>query len=212
MSKESAYYKEIIEKLSKLKRKEYSLLAIIGLQASVFIGLVLFSFFSLLELIGNFNPAVRTYFFFFTLLLFLLALTVLVIIPLLRYSGIMSKTDYYGTASRVGRNFPDIKDDLLNAMQLAVSESSGLIYSGSLSDAAFRQVYDKTRSLKFESIVNFQKAKELLLYVAGATLFTAVLFLFVPGLSEASFRVMNFDTEFIPPARFHLKYTRGTFR
>ncbi len=209
MNKESTYYKEIIAKLSRLKKKEYTLFALIGLQASLLIGLILFAFFSFIELIGNFSPAVRTYFFFLTLLVFLSAFIFLFIIPLLKYSGFIGKPDHYDTASRVGKSFPEIKDDLVNAMQLLASDISGKIYSGSLSDAAFQQVYNKTRTLKFDSIVSFKKAKELLLYAIGITLFATLLFLVVPGLSEASGRVLNFNTEFIPPAKFSFEVKPG---
>ena len=209
MSKESTYYKEIIEKLSRLKKKEYALFASIGVQASLLIGLILFVFFSLLELIGNFSPAIRTYFFFFTLLVFIFTLVILFIIPLLKYTGIIGKTDYYITAARVGKNFPEIKDDLVNAMQLVASDASGKIYSGTLSDAAFQQVYDKTRSLQFESIISFKKAKELLLYAIGITVFSVLLVLAVPGLSSASGRILKFNTEFLPPAKFSFEVEPG---
>lgn len=209
MGKESTYYKEIIAKLSQLKKKEYTLFALIGLQASFLVGLILFTFFSFTELIGHFPPAIRTYFFFLTLLLFISAFVVLFVIPLLKYTGIIGRIDLNSTASRVGKSFPDIKDDLVNAMQLITSDTSGKIYSGSLSDAAFQQVYNKTRTLKFDSIISFRKARELLFYAIGITAFAALLFLVVPGLSEASGRVLNFTTDFIPPAKFSFMVQPG---
>ncbi len=209
MSKESTYYKEIINKLALLKKKEYAFSASVGLQASFIIGLILFVFFSLFELAGNFSPAIRTYFFFFTLLVFISALTILFITPFLKYAGLTGRTDYLKAAVRVGKKFPQIKDDLVNVMQLAVSDSSGKIYSGSLSDAAFRQVYSKTHPLNFESIISFQKARELLLYAAGFTFFAVLLFITVPGLTEASGRVLHFNTEFIPPAKFYFEVEPG---
>ena len=209
MSKESPYYKEIIEKLSGLKKKEYALFVSIGIQSAFLTGLILFFFFSLLELAGHFSAGVRTYFFFFTLLVFIAALSLLFIIPLLKYSGIIGRTDFYSTAAQVGKSFPEIKDDLVNVMQLAASDSSGRIYSGSLSDAAFRQVYRKTKALNFNSIISYKKAKELLLYASGITLFAVLLLLFVPGLSEASGRIMNFNTEFVTPARFSFEIHPG---
>ncbi len=209
MSKDSTYFKEIIQKLTRLRKKEYTFFASVGLQSSLLIGLILFICFSLLELAGNFSPSVRTYFFFFTTIVFLAALSILFVIPLLKYSGILGKTDYYSTAKRVGRYFPEIRDELVNAMQLAASDSSGKIYSGTLSDAAFQQVYNKTRGLKFESMVNFQKAKELLLYLAGGIIGAAILFIAVPGLAAASGRVVNFDTEYIPPAKFSFEIDPG---
>ncbi len=209
MSKDSTYYKEILQKLSRLRKKEYTFFASVGLQASLLVGLILFLSFSLLELAGNFSPSVRTYFFFFTLLVFLAAFILLFLIPLLKYSGVIGEPDYYNTAKRVGRNFPEIRDELVNAMQLAASDSSGKIYSGSLSDAAFRQVYNKTRELKFESIISFEKARELLFYLAGLVLAAALLFLVVPGLASASGRIINFNTDYIPPAKFSFEVSPG---
>ncbi len=209
MSKDSTYYKEILQKLTRLRKKEYTFFASVGLQSSLLIGLILFLCFSLLELAGNFSPSVRTYFFFFMLLVFLAAFTLLFLIPLLKYAGVIGEADYYGTAKRVGRNFPEIRDELVNAMQLAASDSSGKIYSGSLSDAAFQQVYNKTRELRFESIVSFGKAKELMLYLGGALLTAALLFIAVPGLAAAAGRVLDFNTEYIPPARFSFEVSPG---
>ncbi len=209
MGKDSTYYKEIIQKLTKLRKKEYTFFASVGLQSSLLIGLILFICFSLLELAGNFSPSIRTYFFFFMLVVFLSAFILLFLIPLFKFSGIIGNADHYSTAKRVGRNFPEIKDELVNAMQLAASDSSGKIYSGSLSDAAFRQVYNKTNGLRFESIVSFQKAKELLLYLGGAVLVVVLLFIAVPGLASASGRVLNFNTEYIPPAKFSFEVSPG---
>lgn len=209
MSKDSTYYKEVIQKLTRLRKKEYSFFASVGLQSSLLIGLILFLCFSLLELAGNFSPSVRTYFFFFMLIVFLAALILLFLVPVLKLSGIIGEPDHYSVAKRVGRNFPEIKDELVNAMQLAASDSSGKIYSGSLSDAAFLQVYNKTRELKFESIVSFQKAKELLLYLGGAVLGAALLLITIPGLASASGRILNFNTEYIPPAKFSFEVTPG---
>ena len=209
MSKDSTYYKEIIQKLARLRKKEYTFFASVGLQVSLLIGLILFLCFSLLELAGNFSPSVRTYFFFFTLLVFLASFILLFLIPMLKYAGILGEADYYNAAKRVGRSFPQIRDELVNAMQLASSDSSGLIYSGSLSDAAFRQVYNKTHELKFESIVSFRKTKELLYYLGGALLTAAILFMAVPGLASASGRILDFNTEYVPPAKFTFEVSPG---
>jgi hypothetical protein len=212
MSKESTYYKEIITKLTRLIKKEYSLFALIGLQASFLIILILFTFFSFAEFAGNFSPSVRAYFFFFTLLIFISAFVMLFIVPVLKYAGVIGKPDYYSTASRVGKSFPEVKDDLVNAMQLVSSDAVDKIYSGSLSDAAFQQVYNKTRTLKFDSIVSFKKVKELFLYVIVITVVTASLFLLFPGLSEASGRVLNFNTKYVPPARFSFEVHPGNIQ
>lgn len=190
-------------------KKEYSLFALIGVQASFLASIILFTFFSFAELAGNFSTGIRTYFFLFTLLIFICSFAILFIIPLLKYAGLIGRLDYYGTASRVGKNFPEIKDDLVNAMQLVTSDTNDKIYSGSLSDAAFRQVYERSRQIKFDSIVTFKKAGELLLYTAGITFFAILLFILIPGLPQASGRVLDFNTEFVPPAKFFFIVTPG---
>ena len=66
----------------------------------------------------------------------------------------------------------------------------------------FNRFIIKQAHLRFDSIVSFKKAKELLLYATGITVFAALLLLVVPGLAEASGRLLNFNTEFVPPAKF----------
>ncbi|MFO7447128.1 MAG: DUF4175 family protein [Ignavibacteriaceae bacterium] len=202
MGTDSNYYKEITGKLDNLTKREFIFYASMGLQIAAIISISIFTSFALLEMAGHFSPSVRTVLFFLFILFSTGALSFFFLRPVFKYFKLFTRADHYKIAEKVGRNFPSIKDDLLNAMQLVSIDGNKKRYSPDLINAAFRQVYNKTKTIQFESVVSFKKSKELLQYTIGVILFCSVLLIFVPGLNAASNRLLNFDDEFIPPARF----------
>jgi hypothetical protein len=206
---ESKYYKEILSKLDKLNKRESLLLVAIGAQAFLMVFILLFTSFSFLEMILNHSSLLRTVIFFIIVLISLGVLALFLFIPLLRYLNLIKAKSYSETAGKVGESFPLIRDDLLNAMQLVSVDSVKKIYSPALIDAAFQNVYERTSALKFESIIDFKKAKELLLYFSIVTLIAGLLFIFIPGLQSASYRLMNFNHEFVPPPKYAFEIQPG---
>lgn len=201
MGHESKYYRDIIARLEKLVRKEYSLFASVGLLATVIWILILLTTFSALEAVFHFGVAVRTVMFFIFLILSVSALTGMFIFPALKYFNFFRRTDYFRVSQKAGTHFPSVKDDLLNAMQLISGEGKGK-YSPALIDAAFLDVYNKTKDIRFESIVDFGKARQLLKYLAGTLTISAMLFIFIPSLRAAETRLANFSEAFVSPPKF----------
>jgi hypothetical protein len=204
----TSFYKEIISKLELLVKKEYFALLLFGLFAALIITIGTFTVFSLVEMISYFNSTIRTVLFFVFLLISIGAISYLIVLPLLKYFNVIGGRNYFYSANKVGKYFPEIKDDLLNAMQLVSSDKSKTIYSTALLDAAFKNVYERAKPIKFESIVDFSKVKKLAKYFIFYLLFVH-LFLFVPGLQAASNRLVNFNQEFIPPAKFYFEVYPG---
>ena len=209
MGSESTYYKEIISKLEKLVKREYFLFTAIGIQAAAIIGILVFFSFSFLESLFHFESLIRTISFFVFLILTIGVFAFLFIGPLLKHFNIFRKTDYHKVAKKAGSKFQFIKDDLLNAMQLVSTDNSSKSYSLNLIDAAFLNVYEKSKSIQFESIVSFTKAKELFKYFLAILIFSSALLLFVNPLNAAAFRLMNFNQEFIPPPRYSFEIHPG---
>ncbi|MCL5030362.1 MAG: hypothetical protein M1480_15230 [Bacteroidetes bacterium] len=209
MGSDSKYYKEIIDKLERLVKKEYALIASLGIQRSLLMGVLVFTFLTLLEMFAHFSSGIRTAIFFSFIILFAGFIFNFFIIPALKYFKIFRRTDYYKTASKVGNHFPDLKDDLLNSMQLVSQEKNEAKYSKSLVDAAFYNVYAKVKSIDFSHVVSFKKAKALLLYSVGTILSCIILLAFVPGLKAATFRLVNYNHEFIPPPKFVFEVEPG---
>ena len=209
MGSELKYYQEIIAKLERLVKREYFQLSTIGIQATIIVGILVFATFTILESMFHFSSVVRTILFFLFLLFSIGTFAALFVNPLLKYFNIFRKTDYHLIAKKAGKNFPFIKDELLNAMQLVSSNENKNNYSPSLINAAFFNVYNKTKSIEFESIVKFQKVKELFKYLAGITAVVSVLFIFIPSLRAAGSRLTSFNKEFIPPAKFTFEVNPG---
>ena len=205
----TSFYNEIISKLELLVKREYSALFLLGLFTALIIAIGSFTFFSLIELVSYSSSTIRTILFFVFLLASIGTISYLIIFPLLKYFNLIGGRDYYYSASKVGKYFPEIKDDLLNAMQLVSFDKTKTIYSPALLDAAFRNVYERAKPIRFESIVDLSKVKKLAKYFALVFVFCALLFVFVPGLQAASNRLVNFNQEFIPPAKFYFEVYPG---
>ncbi|MHB1688543.1 MAG: DUF4175 family protein [Ignavibacteriaceae bacterium] len=209
MGSESGFYKEIIGKLERLVKREYLLLVLLGVQLSILTGVAGFTLFSFLEMVWHFSSGVRTVMLLLLLITFATVFIYLFVLPLLKYFNIFRKTDYYKVAERIGKYFSAVKDDLVNAMQIVSGSTDKNYYSESLSDAAFKNVYERTKEIKFESIVSFSKARKNLIYLAGSIFFASILFLLIPNMQAASFRLINFSREFIPPPKFTLEVLPG---
>lgn len=205
----SGFYKEIIAKLETLIRKEYSELIIRGIIFSLIIGISAFVLFSFVEWIGFTKSIVRTILFLVLLIILIASIGYQILLPLLKYFNVFQNRNYQQSASKVGRFFPEIKDDLLNALQLVSTDKSNSIYSTSLLDAAFKNVYERSKPIRFESIVNFSKVKKLFRSFSVLLIAAIILFVIIPGLQAASYRLLNFNQEFIPPAKFYFEVFPG---
>ena len=206
---ETSFYKEIIIKLELLIKKEYLSLFLVGFLLTLIIVTSTFTLLSLFEFITYSKSIIRTILFFVLILVTISSFSYLIILPLLKYFNVFKKRDYLYSANKVGKYFPEIKDDLLNAMQLVSVERNNSIYSSSLLNAAFKNVYDRSKPIRFESIIDFNKAKKLSLYFSLIFAFCVLLFVFVPGLQAASNRLINFNHEFIAPAKFYFEVFPG---
>lgn len=205
----TSFYKEILIKIESLIKKEYLALLLTGLFLTIIIIISLFTALSLFEFLFYSSSTTRTILFFLFVIVTIGSISYLIILPLLKYFDVFKKWDYFYSATKVGKHFPDIKDDLLNAMQLISTDKNNSLYSISLLDAAFKNVYDRAKPLQFDSIVDFSKVKKLLKYSISISVFAFLIFSFVPGLFAASNRLINFNKEFIPPAKFYFEVYPG---
>ena len=212
MSTDSKYYKEIETRLKKAGDKENLLEASIGVQYAFYIVAGIFLVFTLAELIGYLSVLIKT-----ILVLVLLtsaggAMGYMFVLPLLRHFSIIGRTDIFAVAEKTGGFFPAIKDDLLNALQLASGKIETGMYSLALIDAAFKNIYNRTRDINFENIVSFNKAKQLLLKrTVPAILALTCLFIFTP-LNSAAGRLLDFNKRYLPPQKFYFEIEPGDAR
>lgn len=207
---EKKFYEEIIAKLERLYKKEYTFIAAIGIQAWLLITIAAITSLAGFESIFHFSSAVRTIFFLLFSLLFFSGFILFVVIPALKYFNIFRSSNYYNAAGRVGKNFPQVKDDLLNAMQLVSKEQKIQAYSSILIYAAFKNVYNRTKDIRFESIISFKKSKELFIYLIAVLLVCVSAFGFYNNLRAAGYRLIEFGKDFSTPPRFTFEIYPGS--
>jgi hypothetical protein len=191
---------EIQKKLQLFVKKEKQNLGLNKLFIFVQSACLILLFSLLIEAAVNFETTARTVFFFFVLIALFSLFVFFVVYPILKDIIYSTNPDYIDTANRIGSHFPEIKDELANAIQLMDEEKN--IYSGQLINAAFKSIYQKTEKLDFEKIIDHSQAKRrlksALIFIAA----TILLIIIVPGLNSAGYRLINFNKSFTPAPKF----------
>ncbi|MFA7227439.1 MAG: DUF4175 family protein [Melioribacteraceae bacterium] len=159
----------------------------------------------LLEAAANFDSGARTALFWIFISGACSALFFYVLFPLLKDIIKYPHPDLIETSKKVGACYPEIKDELANVLQIL--KKNRYNHSDQLANAAFNDIYLKTENLDFNKIVDTAPAKKnfkvsLILLVASILAVA-----FVPGLSPASYRLINFGMNFTPPPKFIFEIT-----
>jgi len=187
------HLKNIKHRLAAVVREEILLSLLDGLYKFIFIPVTLWLIFVLFEYIWEFGSNGRTLLF----ILFVAATLSSFIFFILRQAmKFFTAIDYHSTAQKVGKHYSEIKDDLLNAMQLVEETNSN--HSPELVDAAFKRVYDKSIDLDFKKIVDFKPVYKSLAAAFGFFTIIFLVLLIMPGLRAAASRLIDYSQEFIP--------------
>ena len=146
-------YREILHKLKRLKRKEVFLL---GAESTTFflfiftVGLYVILF---LEAVFRFSAAGRITLIVVLSVLSILSLLILLIKPIKVLLGIDKSMSYENLAQRVGFSFREIKDNLLNAIQIYADKSKNReYYSEELIEGYFTRVSRELVNRNFNSV------------------------------------------------------------
>ena len=85
---------------------------------------------------------------------------------------------------------------------LELIENKNETSSPALIEAAFKIIYDKTKELKFDKIVDSSVLKKYFLNSAISIVIVILTITLIPGLYKASDRLVNYSKGFIQPPRF----------
>ena len=208
MNKQSAYT-TLVSRLDATRRKEIrlDLLAIV----STWVAIVACMFFvlTLSEWFMHASVTVRTG---------VMSAAITAVIVLLGWLGgsmvwsrILSASapNAFHIAERVGGMFADVRDTLLNAMQLVSVAEKERTSSIELIDAAFTQVVDRTRHVDFGAIIDYNRLRRSIVFCA-ASVGGFLLLLLIPAFGDAANRLLHFRQSFVPPAPFTLSIEPST--
>ncbi|MEH6658759.1 hypothetical protein [Leeuwenhoekiella marinoflava] len=129
----------------------------------------------------------------------LLLLVRLILIPLFRLFKLSKGIDYNSASKLIGNHFPEVRDKLLNTLQL-----KNTFGDSDLIQASILQKSKELEPVPFSLAINYKKNAKYIKYALIPVLVFVAISL-SPGtsfFSESAERVLDYKTEYIPPAPF----------
>ncbi|MEZ4941088.1 MAG: DUF4175 family protein [Saprospiraceae bacterium] len=196
-------YSLLIDKLDSFIRKFYINQLLRGALYTVGAVLGLFILLNVLEYYFYFGTGVRTAMLWSFVLLSGAAVYRWVAVPLMHYFHLGKVISHEQAATIIGDHFTDVKDKLLNILQLKQQASGNAIYT-ELINASINQKSEEIKLVPFQSAIDLQKNRKYLRYALPPVLLLLFLFLGAPNiLREGTMRLLNSTTKFEKPAPFH---------
>ena len=199
-------YTLLVAKLRDFKRKYYRNQIIKG--GIYFVAILLVSFLTVtaLEFFGRFDTTVRTILFYSFICANVFIMARFMILPALSLFGLRKSLSYTKAADIIGRHFSEVKDKLLNTLQL--KEQAGFAQMDPLKreliEASVNQKITELRPIPFVKAVDYRKNRKYLKY---ALIPLAVVFIILwrsPGmLVQGTQRLVNHNKYFAIEAPFN---------
>ena len=194
-------YDQLIQKLDDFIRKYYKNQLIKGVIYSVAIGFSLFLAVSVSEYVGRFSTPVRAVLFFGLAAAFVFIFAKYIFIPLSKLLKMGKTISHEQAAEIVGTHFAEVKDKLINTLQLKkLADERG---QNEMLEAAIAQKTAELRPVPFVNAVNLGENRRYLKYAAiPLCVFVFILFAAPSIITDGTKRVVNYNREFKPEAPF----------
>lgn len=197
-------YKQFVDKLNSYIRKFYQYQLIRGFILFILLVLVYYSLISTLEYFSYFDPKVKLPIFIATVLLTLAVFVYFLFIPFIKLLGIGKRLSYYDVSSQLQHIYPEIRDRLINVIELA--ESSDSNYSSELQMASIDQKISELKVFHFNDAIRFKDLKLVFSLLIGIIFLFFVLFTVSPEIyTESTVRLIHFQQQFEKPAPYIFK-------
>ena len=197
-------YSILIQKLDRFIRKYYLNKLIRGSLYAVGLILALFLIFNVLEHEFYFSITGRKILFYSFILASICSLVYWVFTPLLHYFNLGKIIDHEKAAEIIGVHFTDVKDKLLNVLQLKkqadIHENNALVYAG------IDQKSEEIKLVPFRKAINLKQNRKYLKYSLPPLLLLLFLLYAAPSLiKDSSHRLIHNNREFEKAAPFSFK-------
>lgn len=203
-------YDLLIQKLDAFIRKYYKNQLLRGGIYSVGLGLSLFLGITAAEYFGRFSTPVRAFLFFGFSAGVLFIVIRFILLPLSKLFGLGKTISHEEAAHIVGTHFSDVKDKLLNTLQLKrMFENAEHAH---MLEAAIEQKTVELKPFSFPSAVTLSENKKYLKWAfIPLSVFIVVLIAFPGIITDGTRRVMNYEKEFKPDAPFRFQLHSSGF-
>ncbi len=186
------------QNIESFKKKYYLNLVIKGSISALSIILTIFYFVNIVEYLGNFGTVTRAIL-FYTLIIALAASFYLWIFkPLFSLLNKKKQLSDLDAAFRIGSYFPQIKDKLLNALQL-----EGMEKKTDLIEASLQQRENSIQGIDFSEAIDLKSNRRYLKYLTIPILFIVITVLIRPDFFSVSTpRIINYTEKYELKAPF----------
>jgi len=198
----------LVDKLNSFKLKYYFYQLVKGVILTLFILLLVYTVFSLVEYWVYLSSEIRKILFFgFTIFGGLLFIQ-FVGVPLMKLLHVIKPIDIKSASIIIQNNFYEIQDKLLNIIELASipdNESSNDIVLASID-----QKINELKLFDFNDAVKFRKLRTILIFFLVSLVTMLGIFVVNKNIfTESTERIIHYNTEFVKPApySFHLLNT-----
>lgn len=198
-------YELLIRKIDEFIRKYYKNLLIRGLLYSLAALGTYFILIVLLEYFSWFDTGTRSILFYMFLAGAIFIISRYIIIPVGQISRLGKIINHEQAADIIGKHFVEVKDVLLNTLQLHSLESDGE-QSSELIKASIDQKIKHLQPIPFTEAVDLKKNRKYLRYALPPVIFLLAALLISPSLIiSPSKRIINHNEVFERPAPFTVK-------
>ncbi|HEY3250351.1 MAG TPA: hypothetical protein VGK25_04460, partial [Ignavibacteria bacterium] len=164
--------------------------------AMVFIAFALILILS--EAFFGFSPVIRKMFFFGYISAFASTVIISLAIAYIKFKDSKNSRQVTTYAKRVGTHYPEIKDNLINAIQIYdYTKKKTHIFSNDLISESINQINEATKPYDFKKIISFKKINAVALLTGASILIFTFLLTVFPSLLEASNRIINYNFTFV---------------
>lgn len=194
-------YNQLISKLDSFIRKYYINQLIRGSLYTIAVVLGLFLLFNILEYYFYFSTGVRKLFFYSFITTTILGFVYWVVSPLIRYFKLGKTISHEEAAVIIGQHFVDVKDKLINILQL--KKQSSQVTSAELIYASIEQKTNNIKLIPFQKAIDLEKNKKYLRYALPPFLLLIFLLFAAPSIiKEGTNRLIHNDQKFAKAAPF----------
>lgn len=198
-------YRDITQKLQDVRQKEILNFLVQGIlySCSLTVGLALCCLVLESWLYGD--SAFRAILFFGWCVAVMAGLTYFCLPALLQIAGLRTVPDDDELARRIGGYYHDLRDKLVNALQLYRRSGETAYTSQELALASFGTTAYQVQALDFTAIINAESRKKaLMLCSIICGLFLLLAAIAPKTMGDAAYRLWHWSQSFVPPAPFSL--------
>ncbi len=202
-------FTQIQQKLAQFSKKYYTNELIKGSILFITLGVLYFLFTLFIEYFLWLKPTARTVLFWLFIVIELFLLIRFIGFPIFKLFGLQKGISSEHASDIIGNHFPEVKDKLLNVLQLQQNSSQSELLLASIEQKSI-----DLQPIPFSKAINFKANISYLKYALIPVCIWLLIFItgFNNKLQESFTRVVNHKIAYTPPAPFSFQLTNNNLK